>query len=208
MSKTKNKFYVVWQGRKPGLYSSWKACEEQVKGFQGAKYKGFPTKVSAQAALESRPEDYIGKNAGTQKPLFGPGGPNPDSYCVDAACSGNPGAVEYRCVQTQSGKQVFHQGPFEQGTNNIGEFLALVHALSYFKTKGIDEPIYSDSVNAMSWVKKKKCRTKLGRNDCNIRIFELVDKAEYWLENNTYTNKILKWDTANWGEIPADFGRK
>ena len=208
MSKPKNNFYVVWQGRKPGIYTSWKACEEQVKGFQGAKYKGFPTKAAAYTAWESSPEDYIGKNTDTQKPLFGPGGPNPDSYCVDAACSGNPGVVEYRCVHTKSGTQIFHQGPFDHGTNNIGEFLALVHALSYFKTKGINEPIYSDSVNAMSWVKKKKCRTKLARDDRNTRLFDLVDKAEYWLENNTYTNKILKWDTANWGEIPADFGRK
>jgi ribonuclease HI len=208
VSKTKNKFYVVWKGRKTGIFASWKECEDQVKGFQGAKYKGFPNKAAAKAAWKSKPEDYIGKTAASQKPLFGPGGPEPNSYCVDAACSGNPGMVEYRGVFTMTGKQIFHQGPFEHGTNNIGEFLALVHALSYFKKKGIAEPIYSDSINAMSWVKKKKCRTKLEREDRNTRLFDLVDKAEHWLVTNTYTNKILKWDTANWGEIPADFGRK
>jgi len=208
VSKTRNKFYVVWEGRKPGIYSSWKDCEAQVKGFQGAKYKGFPTQISAQNAWKESPDAYIGKPGVSQKLLFGPGGPIPESYCVDAACSGNPGPVEYRGVHTKSGKQIFHQGPFEQGTNNVGEFLALVHALSCFSKRGITDPIYSDSVNAMSWVKKKKCRTKLARSDRNARLFDLVDKAEYWLENNSYDNKILKWDTANWGEIPADFGRK
>lgn len=208
MSKPRNKFYVVWKGREPGIYTTWETCEMQVKGFQGAKYKAFPTKAAAQAAWKDKYEDHIGKNAAVQKLLFSPGGPIPDSYCVDAACSGNPGIVEYRCVHTRSGKQIFHQGPFAQGTNNIGEFLALVHALSFFKKKGISAPIYSDSVNAMSWVKKKKCRTKLGREERNVRLFDLVDQAERWLENNTYPNKILKWDTANWGEIPADFGRK
>ena len=171
MSKAKNKYYVVWKGRKPGIYASWKACEAQVKGFQGAKYKGFPTKAAADDAWKRNPEDYIGNKAITQKPLFGPGGPIPESFCVDAACSGNPGLVEYRCVHTQSRKQIFHQGPFEQGTNNVGEFLALVHALSYFKKKGIDTPIYSDSINAMSWVKKKKCRTKLVPDDRQYQTF-------------------------------------
>jgi len=208
VSKQRNKFYVVWHGHKPGIYTSWESCEAQVKGFPGAKYKGFPTKSAAQAAIKRAPEDYLGKKTEPQKLLFVPGGPNPDSYCVDAACSGNPGTVEYRCVHTKSGQQIFHQGPYEQGTNNIGEFLALVHALSYFKKGRIDAPIYSDSVNAISWVKKKKCRTRLEQSDRNTKLFELISKAEYWLENNTYTNKILKWDTANWGEIPADFGRK
>lgn len=208
MSKAKNNYYVVWEGRKPGIYASWKDCEAQVKGFQGAKYKGFPTRDAAQIAWHGEPSDYIGKKGASQKPLFGPGGPLPNSFCVDAACSGNPGLVEYRCVKTRSGAQVFHQGPYKHGTNNIGEFLALVHALSYFKKKGITETIYSDSVNAMSWVKKKKCNSKLKKTKDNERLFELVEKAEYWLANNEYSNKVLKWDTKNWGEIPADFGRK
>jgi ribonuclease HI len=203
-----SKYYVVWKGRKPGIYTSWEDCEAQVKGFQGAQYKAFPTKAAAQAAFKGRYEDFKGKSAALQTPVFALNGPILDSYCVDAACSGNPGRVEYRCVHTRSGEEVFHQGPFARGTNNIGEFLAIVHALALFKVKGVSEPIYSDSVNAMLWVKRKRCRTKLERDARNTRLFDLVDQAEAWLEENTYANKILKWDTANWGEIPADFGRK
>ena len=203
-----SKYYVVWKGRKPGIYTSWEACEVQVKGFQGAQYKAFPTKAAAQTAFKGCYEDFKGKPAALQTPVFAFNGPILDSYCVDAACSGNPGRVEYRCVHTRSGEEVFRQGPFARGTNNIGEFLAIVHALALLKVKGISEPIYSDSANAMLWVKRKRCRTKLARDARNTRLFDLVDQAEAWLEENTYANRILKWDTANWGEIPADFGRK
>lgn len=130
------------------------------------------------------------------------------SLAVDAACSGNPGVMEYRGVCVETGKQLFYVGPFPQGTNNIGEFLALVHGLALFKREHIDIPIYSDSMNAIAWVRKKKCNTKLERTVENEKLFELIERAEYWLKNNTYTNRILKWETRIWGEIPADFGRK
>lgn len=208
MSKAKSKFYVVWKGHTPGIYATWEACEAQVKGFQGAQYKGFPTKAAAKAAWQGKYGDYAGKGRPVQKSLLSKSGPILDSYCVDAACSGNPGVVEFRCVHTRDGKEIFHEGPFAQGTNNVGEFLAIVHALSLFKTKEIADPIYSDSVNAMLWVKRKKCRTKLTRDERNRRLFDLIDQAETWLQVNSYPNAILKWDTAHWGEIPADFGRK
>jgi ribonuclease HI len=127
---------------------------------------------------------------------------------VDAACTGNPGPMEYRCVHTSTGKQLFHQGPFENGSNNIGEFLAIVHALALFKKRGIDAPIYSDSETALSWVKKKRCKTKLIKDESNTIIFDLIARADNWLVENPYDNTLLKWDTNAWGEIPADFGRK
>ncbi|HZH70035.1 MAG TPA: RNase H family protein, partial [Flavobacteriaceae bacterium] len=127
---------------------------------------------------------------------------------VDAASSGNPGIMEYRGVDTQTGQELFHQGPFEQGTNNVGEFLALVHGLAYLKKINSDRLIYSDSRIAMGWVKAKTCRTKLKQTYKNRKIFELIIRAEHWLKSNTYTTKIVKWETKAWGEIPADFGRK
>ena len=136
------------------------------------------------------------------------GKPIAESYAVDAACSGNPGPLEYRCVHTSTRKQLFKQGPFEHGTNNIGEFLAIVHALALFKQKGITLPIYSDSENAIGWVKEKKCKTKLAPDERNAPLFELVARAEQWLAENDYSNPILKWETEAWGEVPADFGRK
>ena len=127
---------------------------------------------------------------------------------MDAACSGNPGLLEYRCVHTTSGKELFHQGPFENGTNNIGEFLAIVHALALLKKKGITSPIYTDSEIALQWIKDKKCKTKLKKDDRNAPLFDLIDRAEMWLNENSFENPLLKWDTENWGQIPADFGRK
>lgn len=129
--------------------------------------------------------------------------------CVDAACSGNPGDMEYRGVYAADGRELFHVGPLAEGTNNIGEFLAIVHALAWLKQQGHpDFRIYSDSYNAQVWIKAKKCRTKLERTPRNAKIFELIERAERWLAANPVTNPIIKWDTERWGEIPADFGRK
>jgi ribonuclease HI len=116
--------------------------------------------------------------------------------------------MEYRGVDTSTKKQYFIQGPFEKGTNNIGEFLALVHGLGFLKQKNLDIPIYSDSKIAMSWVKNGQCRTNLQITSENKVLFDFVKRAENWLKANTYTTKILKWETKAWGEIPADFGRK
>lgn len=131
-----------------------------------------------------------------------------ESVAVDAACSGNPGPMEYRGIYLRTGKEIFHFGPVH-GTNNIGEFLAIVHALALLKQKGLDTmPVYSDSVNAQIWVRKKKCKTTLVRNEQTEYLHQLIARAETWLKNNTYKNPILKWPTEEWGEIPADFGRK
>jgi len=134
--------------------------------------------------------------------------PNFESMSVDAACSGNPGVMEYRGVYSKTGEEIFHQGPFKYGTNNIGEFLALVHGLALLKQKNSPLPIYTDSKTALAWVKLKKAKTKLEKNDSTDVLFDLIARAEIWLKNNKYTTVILKWETAVWGEIPADFGRK
>jgi len=136
------------------------------------------------------------------------GEPIADSICVDAACSGNPGVLEYRGVDTKSGAQIFHKGPFPEGTVNLGEFLALVHALAFLKQRGIDWPVYSDSRTALTWLRNKAIKTTLERNEKNRALFELVDRAVKWINNNTWPNRVIKWETEYWGEIPADFGRK
>lgn len=132
---------------------------------------------------------------------------NANAWAVDAACSGNPGPMEYRCIDLQTGQQVFHYGPVH-GTNNIGEFLAIVHGLALLKQKGSNIPIYSDSKIAQKWVRDGKCRTTLAPTSRNAELLGLVARAEKWLATNTYTNPIIKWETKQWGEIPADFGRK
>jgi len=130
------------------------------------------------------------------------------ALAVDAACSGNPGVMEFRGVIADTGSEVFHRGPFPQGTNNIGEFLALVLGLAYLKKYNLSWNLYTDSVTALAWLRQRKCKTKLPRTPQNEPLFQMVAKAEAWLRANTYTTRIYKWDTEHWGEIPADFGRK
>ncbi|MCD8183990.1 MAG: ribonuclease H family protein [Bacteroides sp.] len=209
----KEKFYVVWAGVAPGIYTSWTDCQLQTKGYEGAKCKSFETREEAERAFASSPYEYIKRNpsptAATLKNTDAllPSAVFDNSLAVDAACSGNPGAMEYRGVHVASRQEVFHFGPV-YGTNNIGEFLAIVHGLALLKQKGFDMPIYSDSVNAISWVRQKKCKTKLPREAKTEELFKLIERAEKWLRENTYSTRILKWETKQWGEIPADFGRK
>lgn len=209
---SKNKFFVVWEGKEPGIYRSWEECKRQIHGYEGAIFKGFATETEAREAMVSPCWDYIGKKAKakvpTQEEISQFGLPNFDSLSVDAACSGNPGAMEYRGVYSKTGQEVFRQGPFKDGTNNIGEFLALVHGLAFLKQKNSDLPLYTDSKTALAWVKAKKTRTRLEKNDSNAILFELLVRAENWLKQNEYSTKIMKWETTVWGEIPADFGRK
>jgi ribonuclease HI len=208
----KNKFYVVWSGRKPGVYADWAHCKAQVDGVEGAKYKGFPTRELAEAAWDDDFEKYLKKDLNAPKkivcsnPLIGT--PVLDSLSVDAACKGNPGILEYRGVDTRSGAEFFRLGPFPEGTVNIGEFLAIVHALALLKKIDSGWPIYSDSRTAIAWVKAKKIKTNLERKTNTEQLFQLTDRAVEWLKSNTWTNPVLKWETAYWGEIPADFGRK
>jgi len=207
----KEKFYTVWKGKRPGIYTSWNDCKAAIKGFKGAQYKSFLSFNEAKKAFNGNYDDYKGTKA---KPKLSAtelakiGQPNYNSIAVDAASSGNPGIMEYRGVDTQTKKELFKQGPFRQGTNNIGEFLALVHGLAYLKKNNSTRILYTDSKIAMSWIRKKTCNTKLKETDKNRDVFDLIRRAITWLETNSYSTTIVKWETKAWGEIPADFGRK
>ncbi len=208
----KKKYYVVWSGRKTGVLESWEECLESVKGFQDAQYKSFKTLASAKEAFLHQYEDYAGKKTADLE-LFSDDTdlidkPNLDTVSVDAACSGNPGIMEYQGVESESKKLIFKKGPFPNATNNMGEFLALVHALALMKKNNDKRPIYSDSITAISWVKAKTTKITIEKNDKNKNVFDLIERAENWLRNNDFDNEILKWETKIWGEIPADFGRK
>jgi ribonuclease HI len=207
----KKKYYTVWNGLMPGVYETWKECEAQVKGYGGAKYASFESREEAEKALKSDPSQFLKsklKPARDEKLIKLVGKPIENSIAVDAACSGNPGVMEYKGVYTATGTEIFHQGPFPEGTINIGEFLAIVHALAWMKREKLELPLYSDSRNAILWVRQKKVNTKLVPGKKNKKVFELIERALYWLNNNSYNNPILKWETKAWGEIPADFGRK
>ncbi|MCM3783385.1 ribonuclease H family protein [Neobacillus mesonae] len=214
----KQKYYVVWEGKTPGIYTSWPACQQQVNGVNGAKYKAFESKAEAEKAYANGWKGIWGSTAGkpqgasvrkTQDSLSAPSEEvDYNSISVDVGTRGNPGPMEYKGVDTQTGDMLFSVGPIPNGTNNIGEFLAIVHALAYLKQQGSSKTVYSDSVNAMKWVKQKKAATTLKRDASTQQVWELIDRAESWLKSNTYSNKILKWQTKAWGEIKADYGRK
>ena len=216
MSTNRNKWYVVWVGTEPGVCDSWAECEARVSGYPGARYKAYKTQEEAVRAFRE------GEDNDTREVLRAIArGPQThvnyeafpeiiaDSIAVDGACSGNPGMMEYRGVDVMTGAELFHQGPFPDATNNIGEYLALVHALAFFhNTQNSHTAIYSDSRTALAWVRDRKCKTKLARTPNNERLFAIIARADAWLATHTWTNRILKWKTEEWGEIPADFGRK
>lgn len=211
MKKPKNKYYVVWEGHQTGIFDSWDKCRKQVEGYTGAKYKGFTSLEEAKTAFGHNAWKYIGK--AVKKPenpelIQSLGVPVWQAICVDAACSGNPGLLEYRGINMVTGQEIFRRGPYKDGTNNIGEFLGIVTGLVWLKQNGLSLPLYSDSRNAILWVKTRKVNTKLVRSDKNKELFDLIDKALGWLQTNRYDTLILKWETKAWGEIPADFGRK
>ncbi len=234
------KWYVVWEGKIPGIYTSWSECEKQVKGYSGAKFKGFGSENEANKAFQNG-LNIVNQDSAALMNMSGittgrisctipnysnvPQHNNEDqifvppqlieendtfksSISVDAACSGNPGVLEFRGVNTDSGDIIFHEGPFPIGTNNIGEFLALVTALQKLKQWNSDKPVYTDSVTAISWVNNKQIKTNLPRNASTESLWQLVDNKLDWLRKNTYRTKIIKWNTKKYGEIKADFGRK
>ena len=212
----KQKFYVVWRGRKPGVYDNWDGCKAQVEGFGEAEYKAYATledaeeafwrgKEGAGAARATAGQDN--KISDMPLPAAAPRPYDEDAIAVDAACSGNPGPMEYRGVDLRSGCELFHLGPMH-GTNNVGEFLAIVHALALLKKQGVKRTVYSDSRNALLWVRQKQCKTRLERNAQTEGLFQLIDRAVIWLRNNKIEVPLLKWQTKEWGEVPADFGRK
>lgn len=231
------KYYVVWVGNAPGIYDSWEEAQLQVAHYPAASYRSFKTLEEATEAFRSgydkdglvaevarqvRQLNREGRSIEWKTPekktlptptvrKLPPTEPLPylvESIAVDAACSGNPGPMEYRGVYVKTGEVLFKIGPMEGGTNNIGEFLAIVHALALQEKQGTQLPIYSDSVNAQKWVQQGLCRTKLECTEQNRPIFDLIRRAESWLRLHRYNIPILKWDTKAWGEIPADFGRK
>ena len=210
MAKPEKKYYVVWKGKKTGIFDSWDECKKQIQGFEGAQYKSFPSRVAAENAFAKPATDFIGKetfhSALSEEELKRIGKPILESISVDAAYNGKE--MEYKGVYTKTKQELFKSQTFEDATNNIGEFLAIVHALGYLKKQKSSAPVYSDSMTAMSWVRNKHAKTKLITTKANQSLFYLIERAEKWLKENHYPNRLLKWETKAWGENPADFGRK
>jgi ribonuclease HI len=213
MARSKiSKFYTVWVGRVPGVYSSWEECEAQINGFENAVYKSFGSIEDAVDAFNNNSAAYIGTKqinpivSSELKNLVG--APLENTICVDGSWNTVTNVTEYQGVLYPNRTPLFHGGPFSAGTNNIAEFLAIVHALTICSKDNSIKAIYSDSNTAITWVKNKKAATKISQTEDNVQIIGIVRRAEDWLNKNTYNVPILKWETNAWGENPADFGRK
>jgi ribonuclease HI len=220
----KNKYYVVWEGSKPGIYDTWSECQAQTNGYPQAKFKAYQSEAEAQVAFKEGWKKHWGKSNSTKSKSESNSTTKSkvsqaiffeedeeidyDSISVDVGTRGNPGPIEYKGVDTRTGEMLFQVGPIENGTNNLGEFIAIIHGLSYLKKLGSNKTVYTDSKTALSWIRKKKVSSTLVRDESTKKIWELTDRALKWLQNNTYENKVLKWNTEKWGEIKADYGRK
>ena len=206
------KYYVVWHGRETGVFDSWEDCKVQTDGFPSPIFKSFSSREAAEIAYSSDSSYYIGKrslaNKLPEEKLKKIGIPIGESIAVDGAWNTITGLVEYQGVHLNTRETLFHVGPLEDGTNNIVEFLAIVHALALCKKWHWKVPIYSDSKIALGWIRDKKAKTNHEPSEKNKKLFEMLERAEKWLANNTYENPLLKWETKAWGENPADFGRK
>lgn len=211
----RRKFYVVWEGVAPGIYDSWEECKLQVQGYQGARYKAFDSLEGATEAYRGNMSDYLGlyRAMAARKPQIVNYEAFPeirlDAIAVDAACSRNPGPVEYQGVRVSTGERIFHVGPLAGGSNNIGEYLAIIHAAALLARSGdTTTPIYTDSRTALSWVRRRHSKTAITPTADNALIMSYLARADAWIATHTIPNPIIKWDTDTYGEIPADFGRK
>ncbi len=213
---TRKKFYVVWEGLSPGIYDSWEECQLQTANYKGARFKSFDTLEEATEAYRGDPSQYMGlframaARAAAVVNYDSIPEIRKDAIAVDAACSRNPGPVEYRGVRVSTGEQIFKVGPLAGGSNNIGEYLAIIHAAALLARAGdFSTPIYSDSRTALSWIRRGAHNSKITPSASNAQIMDMLARADRWLKaNGPIRNPLLKWDTDNWGEIPADFGRK
>lgn len=216
------RYYAVFKGRHPGVYDDFNDAMEQVDDYPGALFKSYASAAEAAEAyrkgcVRSEREEMGALLLNAQRNNIPEAG-KPDymqfpeidlnGWAVDAACSGNPGRMEYRGVELMTGREIFHSEVFDKSTNNIGEFLAIVHALALMAKTGERHTIYSDSVTGMAWVRDRKVKTQLKRTPATEKSFKMMERALSWLNTHTYDVKIRKWNTDRWGEVPADFGRK
>ncbi|MFZ2209286.1 MAG: ribonuclease H family protein [Porticoccaceae bacterium] len=131
------KYYVVWVGKVPGIYTSWPVAERQIKGFPGAKFKSFPTLALAEEAYALGKPATVRKPASPRAKVAATGERSIaaiEIYC-DGACDPNPGkAGTGIAVYKNSALDALWYGLYNPaGTNNMAELLGLQHSLVFAK---------------------------------------------------------------------------
>lgn len=201
------KYYTVWAGRRTGVFSSWKQCQRQILGFKGARFKSFQTLPEAKAALNRRYQDRRNTERTPIQTLFQTDDTRPmsNSITVSGTCNIATGEVEIQAVHSGSKHPVFWKGPYHDGTEYMAEFVAIVQTLKYLKVRKLSIPIYSESSTAIKRITNRNATTKLPRRASNRELYDLFDRCLAWLNDNAYYNRILMWNTAEWGISPAGF---
>ena len=182
MARTK-KFYAVAKGRKPGIYTDWfgpKGAEAQIRGVNGARYKGFATLSEAQQWLE---DPGTTRSAPRRQAPDAPGdaaevSPGTIIIYTDGGCRGNPGPGGYGVVILDDTGRVELSGGFRLTTNNRMELLAGIVALEALPRPSI-VLLHSDSryvVNGISkgWAKKWRANNWLRTRS------EPAENADLW----------------------------
>jgi len=176
------KFYVVWQGRTPGIYTDWNSCKRQVDQFAGARYKSFPTQAEAEQAFKggasksSSAKSASFKSSGIKKPAGTSTVKNgiktytaaeidkmvlDVKFFTDGGCEPNPGQAGsgmaiYRNEHGSEQVSELWYGLYNpMGTNNTAELNALYQALMMAKTEseqGKTVAIFCDSKYAIQCV--------------------------------------------------------
>jgi ribonuclease HI len=205
-------FYGVWAGRNPGVYDNWNDCKAQVDKFSGAKFSKLKATTKADALVEFNAANTgLGSiGSASSAPAKNGGKPIENVLTVDGASNGL--VCEYQAVWYPSKEFAFASPVLQGGTNNIAEFLGLVSAIKYLQEKKLPLRVYTDSVTAMAWVRNKVANTTARNTGKATEELDgmLADAEKYLRDNEHLLNKleVLKWETKDWGEIPADYGRK
>ena len=171
MEKKKN-FYSVARGRNTGIFSAWFGpgnAESQIKGFEGARYKGFPTIEDARAwlkSMESGSGSSSGKSSARKKSAAADSSafhePVPEAGTVlmytDGGCSYNPGPGGYGVVILRGGQRLELSGGFRLTTNNRMELAACIEGLKALETPSkvtvISDSRYLVDAATKGWARK------------------------------------------------------
>ena len=158
---TKKKVYAIAAGHQPGIYDNWPEAERQVKGFAGAKFKGFTDRAEAEAWLRDPQYSQAAAKKGSS-PKTGtdvsPPRAGEISIYTDGGCSCNPGPGGYGAIVVVDGHEQELSGGFKLTTNNRMELMACIVALRLasrtLKDKNLPITAYSDSSYVVNGIEK------------------------------------------------------
>lgn len=155
----KKKFYAIAVGVKPGIYTSWPTAHAQVKGFPGAKYKGFLTRHEAEHWLDNpvhAPTASKAKAAGKNSVAPADTSPRPGEVSIytDGGARFNPGPGGYGVVQIYNGETRELSGGYQHTTNNRMELMGCIVALRNLEHRDKPVTIYSDSQYVVNGITK------------------------------------------------------